>query len=80
MSNLSNINEKLPAAGPKHKRARKSPRLQKGQVDNILTESQPDPTETLDVGPPTSIAHNGVLFGENHQSSKQLGELESDKS
>ena len=62
MSNLRNINTKLPAKDPKHKRARKSPRLQekygqKGQVDNLPTDSQPEPTETLDVGPPTSIAH-----------------------
>ena len=29
-----------------------------GQVDNLPTESQPDPTETLDVGPPpTSLAN-----------------------
>ena len=41
MSNLSNINTKLPAEG------------------------QPDPTETLDVGPPTSIAHNIKCFREN---------------
>ena len=62
MSNLRNTNTKLPAEGPKHKRARKSPRLQekygqKGKVDNLPTGSQPDPTETLDISPPTSIAH-----------------------
>ena len=61
MSNLSNINTKLLAEGPKHKRVRKSPRLQKKyeqkfQVDNLSTDSQPDPTETLDIGPPISIA------------------------
>ena len=27
------------------------------QVDNLPTECQPDPTETLDVGLPTSIYH-----------------------
>ena len=28
----------------------------KGQVDNLTTDNQPDPTETLDVGPkPTSM-------------------------
>ena len=58
ISNLNNTNNKLPAKGPKHKRDRKSPRLQekygqKGQVDNLPTDSQPDPTEILDVGPPT---------------------------
>ena len=62
MSNLNNTNTKLPTEGPTHKRARKSPCLQekyghKGQVDNRPTDSQPDPTETLDVSPPTSIAH-----------------------
>ena len=67
MSNLNNTNTKLPAEGPKHKRARKSPRLQekygqKSQVDNLPTDSQPDPTETLGVGPPTSIAHNFFIF------------------
>ena len=45
----------MPEEGPKHKRARKSPSLQekygqKDQVDNLPTDSQPDPTETLDVG------------------------------
>ena len=45
MSNLSNTNTKLPAEGPKHKTARKSPRLQKkygqkGQVDNLPSASQ----------------------------------------
>ena len=50
MSNLNNTNTKLPAEVPKHKRTRKSPRLQKtygqkGQVDNLPTDSQPDPTE-----------------------------------
>ena len=43
MSNLSNINTKLPAEGPKHKCVRKSPRLQekyeqKGQVDSLATD------------------------------------------
>ena len=62
MSNLNNTNTRLPAEGLKHKRARKSPHLQeyfgqKGQVDNLPTDNQPDPTETLDVGPPTSSAH-----------------------
>ena len=47
MFNLSNTNTKLPAEGFKYKRARKSPRLQekydeKGQVDNLPTDSQPD--------------------------------------
>ena len=50
MSNLSNINTKLPAEGLKHRLFRKSPRLQekyqqKGQVDNLPTDSQPDLTE-----------------------------------
>ena len=40
MSNLNNLNTKLLAEGPKHKRARKSPCLQekygqKGQDDNL---------------------------------------------
>ena len=66
MSNLRNANTKLPAKGPKHKRTRKSPSLQekigkKGQVDNLPTDSQPDPTETLDVGPQTSIAHKCLI-------------------
>ena len=70
MSNLNNINEKLPATGPEHKPVRRSPHLQekyeqKGQVDNLPIESQPDPTEALDVGPPTSIAHNLSTFGYN---------------
>ena len=67
MSNLNNTNTKLPAEDPKHKRARKSPRLQekyrqKSQVDNLPTDSQPDPAEILDVGPPTSIALNFLTF------------------
>ena len=67
MSDLDNTNTKLPTEGPKHKRAKKSPRLQekygqKGQVDNLPTDSQPDPTETLDVSPPTSIAHKYLIF------------------
>ena len=67
MSNLNNTNTKLPAEGPKHKRVRNSPCLQekygkKGQVDNLPTDSQPDPTETLDVQPPTSIAHKFLIF------------------
>ena len=62
MSNLNDTNTKLPAEGPKHKRARKLLFLQEkygqnGQVDNLPTDSQPDPTETLDVCPRTSIAH-----------------------
>ena len=66
MSNLNHKNTKLPAEGPKHKRARKSTRLQekygqKGQVDNLPTDSQPDPTDTLDVGLPTSIAHKFLI-------------------
>ena len=65
MSNLSNT--KLPAEGPKHKRARKSLRLQekyeqKCQVDNLPTDSQPDPTEAFDVGPTTRIAHMCALI------------------
>ena len=36
------------AEGPKHKHARRSLRLlEKGQVDTLLTVSQPDPTEVL---------------------------------
>ena len=67
MSNLNNTNTKLPTEGPKHKRARKSPCLQekygqKGQVDNLPTDSQPEPTETLYVGPLTSIAHKCLIF------------------
>ena len=63
MSNSSNINTKLPAECLKHKRVRKSPRLlkkyeKKGQVNNLHINSQPDPTETLDVGQPISIAHS----------------------
>ena len=47
MFNLTNISKKLPADGPKHKRARKSSHLQEkykqnGQVDNLPTDSQPD--------------------------------------
>ena len=66
MSNLSNTNTKLPAEGPKHISARKSPRLQKkygqkGQVDNLHKDSQPEPTKTLDVGPPTFIAHKFLI-------------------
>ena len=62
MSNLDSINDKLPAAGHEHKPVRMSLRLQekyeqKGQVDYLPTVSQPDPTEALDVGPPTSEAH-----------------------
>ena len=62
MSNLDSINDKLPAADPENKPVRRSPRLQekyeqKGQVDYLPTGSQPDPTEALDVGPPTSEAH-----------------------
>ena len=67
MSNLENINDKLPAAGPENKPVRRSPRLQekseqKGQVDHLPTVSHPDQTEALDVGSPTSVAHNGVLL------------------
>ena len=29
-----------------------------GQIDNLLTNSKPDPIETLDVGSPTFKAHN----------------------
>ena len=32
-----------------------------GQVNNLCTDSQPDSTETLDVGLPTSIVHTKVL-------------------
>ena len=49
MSDLRNISKELPADGLKHKYARKSSRLQekykqKSQVDNLLTDSQPDST------------------------------------
>ena len=77
MSHLENINDKLPAAGPENKPVRRSPRLQekseqKGQVDYLPTVSHPDQTEALDVGPPTSVAHNGVLLSsENYQSFNQ---------
>ena len=62
MSNLENINDKLPAAGPENKPVRRSSRLQekseqKGQVDYLPTVSHPDQTEALDVGSPTSVAH-----------------------
>ena len=67
MSNLENINDKLPAAGPENKPVRRSPRLQekseqKGQVDYLPTVSHPDQTEALDVGSPTSVAHNFYIF------------------
>ena len=67
MSNLRNTNIKLPAEGPKQKRARKSPRLQekyrgKGQVDNLPTDSQTDPTETLHVG--HTNTHSSQFFNE----------------
>ena len=67
MSNLNNTNTKLPAKGHQHKRAKNSPRLQrkygqKGQVVNLPTDSQPDPTDVLDVGGPTSIAHKLLTF------------------
>ena len=60
---FSTMNTKLPVKVFKYKRVRKSPRLQKnyeqkGQVDNLPTGIQPDPTETLDAGPTTSKAHN----------------------
>ena len=50
MPNLSNINTKLPAESLKQRPSRKSPRQQKkyqqkGQVDNLPTDSQPDLTE-----------------------------------
>ena len=66
MFNLRNTNTKLPAEGPKYRRAKMSLCLQKmyeqnGQVDNLPTDSQPDPTETLDVCPPTSIAHKFLV-------------------
>ena len=53
----------MPAEVLKHRLHRKSPCLQKkykqkGQVDNLPTGIQPDPTETLDAGPITSKAHN----------------------
>ena len=85
MSNLENINDKLPAAGPENKPVRRSPRLQekseqKGQVDYLPTVSHPDQTEALDVGSPTSLAHNGVLLSENYQSlNQQLNKLEFEK-
>ena len=66
MASLDNINDKLPAAGPEHKPVRRSPRLQekyeqKGQVDYQPTGSQPDPTEALDVGPPSSEDHISLI-------------------
>ena len=62
MFDFSNINTKLPAQGLKHKRFRKSPRLQEnnkqqGQVDNLPIDSQQDPTETLDFNPSTNIVY-----------------------
>ena len=51
-----------------------------GQIDNLPTDSQLDLTETLDVGLPTSIAHNGVLISEINKSfKKQLTKSEIDK-
>ena len=47
MTNLDNLKEKYE---------------QKGQVDYLPTGSQPDPTEALDVGPPTSSAHTEFVF------------------
>ena len=35
-----------------------------GQVDCLPTGSQPDPTEALDVGPPTSKAHKMNFLSE----------------
>ena len=65
MSNLENINDKLPAAGPENKPVRRSSRLQekseqKGQVDHLPTVSHPDQTEALDVGSPTSLAYKAT--------------------
>ena len=67
MSNLENINDKLPAAGPENKPVRRSPRLQekseqKGQVDYLPTVSHPDQTEALDVGSPTSVVHKLLVL------------------
>ena len=64
MSKINNTNTKLPAEGPKHKRAKKSLCLQekhgqKGKVDNLFTDNQPDPSETFDVGP-QKVYHVGV--------------------
>ena len=66
MSNYNNINEKYE---------------QKGQVDYLPTVSHPDPTEALDVGSPTSVAHNGVLLSsENYQPfDQQLNKSEFEK-
>ena len=66
MSNLENINDKLPAAGPENKPVRRSSRLQekseqKGQADYLPTVSHPDQTEALDGGSPTSLAHNTTI-------------------
>ena len=66
MSNLRKTNTKLPAKGLVHKRARKSPHLQENygqkiQFANLPADSQPDPTETLDIGAPTSIAHKLLI-------------------
>ena len=63
MSNLRNINTKLPAESIKHKLVRKPSRLgdkydQKGQVDYPPTDCQPNPIETFNVGPPTSTVHS----------------------
>ena len=67
MSNISNTTTRLPAEGPKHNvleshPVRKEKYGQKGQVDNLPTHSQPGPSETLDVGPPTSIAHKFLII------------------
>ena len=67
MFNLRNTNTKLPAEGPKYRRAKMSLCLQKmyeqnGQVDNLPTDSQPDPTETLHVG--HTNTHSSQFFNE----------------
>ena len=67
MSNLNNINTKLRAEGHKHKRAKVHPVCRKNiskkvRLFNLPTDSQSDPTETLDVGPPISIAHKFLIF------------------
>ena len=77
MSNIENIDDKLPAAGPKNKPVRRSPHLQekseqKGQVDYLPTVSHPDQTEALDVGSSTSVAHNVCKKHKMYESSIQI--------
>ena len=42
--------------------------LHMGQVDNLPTDSQSDPTKTLDVGLPTSIVYKAIKIKNASQS------------